>query len=232
MIPDPDDANLSRPDPPREPLSVVEARVLGCLIEKELATPDLYPLTLNALVNACNQRNNRDPVMAVTARDVEIALEQLRHRQLVTHFSGADARVAKFKQKLDAVHVVDTTERALLGELMLRGPQTTGGLRGNAERLHPMPPVAELEMLLEALGQRPADPLVKKLPRQPGQKEPRWAQLLTGEPVVATEAAPSAEPLTVTVNLHPEAERRISVLEAEVKQLRAELARLRQSLGE
>ena len=218
--------------PATTPLSALAARVLGCLIEKEFATPDLYPLTLNALLNACNQKSNREPVMAVTAREVETALDELRHQRLAAVFAGADARVQKYKQKIDLVHPVDPVARALLGELLLRGPQTAAALRGNAERLHPMPPPPEIEAILMELTRRPAGPLVRRLPRQPGQKEARWAQLLTGEPPAAAGADAAAEPLTVTLTLPPEVEQRLGALEAEVGQLRAELARLRKSLGE
>jgi len=210
-------------------LSALEARVLGCLIEKELATPDIYPLTLNALVNACNQRSNRDPVMDVMAREVEAALDQLRQKHLVAVFAGADARVPKFKQKIDAVYPMGTAARAVLGELLLRGPQTLAGLRANSERMHPMPAPVEFDALLTELTARPAGALVRQLPRQPGQKETRWAQLLSGEPVVAAGAA--AEPLKVTLTLPPEVEQRLTALEAEVGRLRAELSRLRGELG-
>jgi uncharacterized protein len=222
--------------PMTTPLSALEARVMGCLIEKELATPDIYPLTLNALVNACNQRNNREPIMAVGGREVEVALEQLRLQQLVTHFAGADARVAKFKQRFEVVYPMDTAARALMGELLLRGPQTAAGMRGNAERLCTMPPLAEIEAILGELAQRPAGALVRKLARQPGQKEARWAQLLTGEPAIAMNGGPESampvEPLTVTIVLPPEVEKRLGALEAETKALRAELAKLRAALGE
>ncbi len=207
------------------PLSALEARVLGCLIEKELATPDLYPLTLNALVNACNQRSNRDPVMAVVAREVEAALELLRQKRLVALFSGAEARVPKFKQKLDSVHPVTPAARAVLGELLLRGPQTSAGLRTNAGRMQPMPAAEEFEALLAGLAQRPAGALVRLLPRQPGQKETRWVQLLTGEPVAA--AGSAAGPLPETVTVPSDVESRLAALEAEVAELRAELARWR-----
>jgi len=211
-------------------LSPVEIRVLGCLIEKEFATPDIYPLTLNALVNACNQRSNRAPVMAVESREVEAAVEQLRLRRLVAHFMGADARVAKYKQTFDLVYPVAPEARALLAELLLRGPQTAAGLRGNAERLRPLPDLAGIEALLAELAAGAA-PLVKKLPRQTGQKEARWAQLLGGEPP-ADESGATAEPVTVRLTLPPEAEQRIAALEAEVARLAAELVRLKAALGE
>ncbi|HET7536944.1 MAG TPA: YceH family protein [Candidatus Didemnitutus sp.] len=214
------------------PLSALAARVLGCLIEKEFATPDVYPLTLNALVNACNQKNNRDPVMSVTSREVEIALEELRLQKLAVVFAGADARVAKYKQKIDAVYPMQPDARAMMGELLLRGAQTAAGLRGNAERLCAMPDVAEIETILIELAGRPSGALVRKLARQPGQKEARWVQLLTGEPSGAIEAASAAAPLTVTMTLPPEVEARFAALEGEVRGLKDELARLRASLGE
>lgn len=214
------------------PLSALELRVLGCLIEKELATPDIYPLSLNALLNACNQRSNRAPVMAMEAPEVEAAIERLRERRLASRFVGADSRVPKFKQTFDAVFPVGAEERVLLAELMLRGPQTAAALRGNAERLLPMPGLPEVEAMLAGLAARPPAPLVGKLARVPGQKEARWAQLLGGEPTACDPGAPSAEPLKVSLVLPPEAEQRLAALEAEVVRLAAELARLRSSLGE
>lgn len=213
-----------------KPLTALEARVLGCLIEKELATPDIYPLSLNALVNACNQRSNRDPVMDLLARDVESAIEQLRQKHLVVIFGGAVARVPKFKQKIDAVHPLSTPARALLGELILRGPQTLAGLRANTERLHPMPVGGDFDALFAELTERTSGALVRQLPRQPGQKEARWAQLLTGEPVVSA-TPPAAGPLKVALVVPPEVEQRLTALEAEVSSLRTELARLRKDLG-
>jgi len=223
-------------------LSLPEARVLGCLIEKELATPEYYPLTLNALVNACNQKNNRDPVLALTARDVEIALEGLRRRRLAGLFAGADARVPKFKQTIDLVYPMETADRVVLCELLLRGPQTSGELRNHGERMFPLPDVPTVEDTLARLAGRPAGPLVVKLARQPGQKEARWAQLLTGEPALespvvepavsgANAEARSPLAVKVTVALPPEAEARFAALEAEVARLRGEVAALRQALG-
>lgn len=226
------------------PLGALEIRVVGCLIEKEATTPDVYPLTLNALVNACNQRNNRSPVLSVGETEVRAAIEALRERQLVTYFAGADARVPKFRHKLDVVYPMEPVARALMAELFLRGPQTTAGLRANAERMQPMPDLAEVEAVLNDLAQRPAGALVRKLPRQPGQKEARWAQLLGGEPVEAGEPAGStggasgergsraSEPLKVALTLPPETEARIQKLESDVAALREELARLRAALGE
>lgn len=235
-----DPATPTPSDPAPMILSALEARVLGCLIEKELTTPDVYPLTLNALVNACNQKSNRDPVMEVTAREVEAALEELRLKHLAILFSGADARVPKFKQKLDAVYPMATAARALLAELLLRGPQTLAGLRANAERMSAMPSAEEFEAMVNAdLGQRPSGALVRQLPRQPGQKEARWGQLLTAPPSLSelrrdssSRFATGEEPLKVTVALPPQVEQRLAALEAEVVHLRAELARLKQSLGE
>lgn len=213
-------------------LSPLAARVLGCLIEKELATPDIYPLTLNALVNACNQKSNREPVMEASAREVELAIEELRSRRLVMMFGGADARVPKFRQKIeDVYHPLDTVARAALGELLLRGAQTAAGLRANTERLLAMPPMAEFEVLLADLADRDGGGLVRKLPRQPGQKEARWVQLLTGEPV-AEPTGGDPGPVTVTMTLPPEVERRLAALEEEVGRLRGELAELRKALGE
>jgi uncharacterized protein YceH (UPF0502 family) len=220
---------------PRSPIdrftqiSPLAARTLGCLIEKEFATPDIYPLTLNALINACNQKSNRDPVMEVAAREVEAALDELRQAHLAVVFAGADARVPKYKHKVDTVHPMEPAARAVLGELLLRGPQTAAGLRSNAERLCVMPPVEEMEAMLADLAGRPSGALVRKLPRQPGQKEARWVQLLTGEPI--DEQREAVTPVTVSMVLPPGVEQRLAVLEAEVVQLRDEVAALRNALG-
>lgn len=221
--------------PSSDHLTALEARVLGSLIEKELATPEYYPLTLNALVNACNQKSNRDPVLALTPRDVEIALDSLRRRRLAGLFAGADARVPKFKQTIDLVYPMETADRVILCELLLRGPQTAGELRTRGERMAPLTDVATVEEALARLAARTAGPLTVKLSRQPGQKEARWAQLLTGEPAPSAAHDPAdpgpAAPLKVQLVLPPEAEARFAALELEVASLREELATLRRSLG-
>lgn len=214
-------------------INACEARVLGSLIEKEFTTPDIYPLSLNSLTNACNQRNNRAPVLALSEGEVEIALNGLRDKRLAALFSGADARVPKFRQTIDNQFPIENSARALIAELLLRGPQTTAELRARTERMQPISDLAETERLLQDLAERPSGPLVRLLPRQPGQKESRWTELLTGEPVAANPASnlPSLAPLPVP-EVTPEIETRLSSLEAEVASLRAELAALRAALGE
>ncbi len=221
------------PPAPRFVLSVLDARVLGCLLEKELATPDVYPLSLNGLINACNQKSNRSPVLEVGAREVEVAIEALRALRLVSVVSEADARVMKFRHTAaDAYPVLDTIARAVLAELLLRGPQTTAELRARAERLCPLPDLAGVEALLATLAAPESGALTRKLARQPGKKEARWAQLLSGEPAHEEEAvsAPS-EPLKVFLAIPPELTDRLAALEAEVAALRGELKTLRADLG-
>lgn len=208
-------------------LSPVAARVLGCLLEKEFATPDLYPLTLNALTNACNQRNNRDPVMSLGDSEVVAGMDELRSQRLGVLFSGADSRVPKYKHKLEQVFSVETAERAVLCELLVRGPQTSASLRSNAQRLHRMPEALEFEALMEALVRNATGALVRKLARQPGQKEARWTQLLTGEPVVQAEQEVVYKPLP-QVSL-TDLERRVAELEGMVGLLISEVAALTQS---
>lgn len=205
-------------------LSPVAARVLGCLIEKEFATPDLYPLTLNALVNACNQRNNREPVLSLSEREVEDALDKLRSQRLAVLFSGAESRVPKYKHKLEQVIAMEAPARAVLCELLVRGPQTAAALRGNAQRLNRMPEVAEFEDILKGLSIHPVGELVRKLARQPGQKEARWTQLLTGEPAPQLSEEAPVRPAVSSVS---DLERRVAELEAAVQLLLSELADLR-----
>lgn len=199
-------------------------------MEKEFATPDIYPLSLNALTNACNQRSNRDPVVSASAEEVEAAVEELRLQKLAVSYSGGDARVQKFKHKVPEAFMVSEVERALLCELMVRGPQTAAGLRANSERLCAMPDAATIEALLCGLAQRGAGALVLKLPRLAGQKEARWTHLLSGEPALGGGEA-EAEGLTVRVAIPEEVAKRLGDLEREVAELRATVLELKRELG-
>jgi uncharacterized protein YceH (UPF0502 family) len=172
--------------PPTEPipnraivLSREEARVLGALIEKEIATPDYYPMSMNALVNACNQRSNREPVMDLDEQAVRQALHGLEDLQLAGRTRGADGRVTKYEHWLGEVFNFSRAETALLCVLLLRGPQTPGELRGRAERLHRFDEISDVLAGLQKLMER-EPPLVAMLPRQPGTKESRYKHLLSG----------------------------------------------------
>jgi uncharacterized protein len=165
----------------RPDLTALEARVIGCLIEKEITTPDHYPLTLNALRAACNQRSNRDPVLELTDMDVQAALDSLMKKHLVTDRSGGvGGRVTRYRHRFCNSQFGDLQlappELAVVCELLLRGPQTPGELRSRASRMAPLREVAEVESALEALAAR-EDPLVARLPREPGKRESRWMQL-------------------------------------------------------
>jgi len=208
-------------------LDAVETRVLGCLVEKEMATPEYYPLTLNALTNACNQKSNRDPVMSLEETDVVRALDRLRHNGLAMQ-SAEGGRVPKYRHTLAEKLHLEPEELAVLCELLVRGAQTVGELRGRAERLYPFKELAEVEEVLTGLEQK-EPPLTVKLPRQPGRKEPRHAHLLSGTPqedTVPTE--PSAEPATLRVRAE---EARLEKLEQEVSDLREELSSLRKEIA-
>src|SRR5215213_9563700 len=168
-------------------LSEAEVRVVGSLVEKQVTTPDYYPLTLNARVHACNQISNRDPVVQYGEREVADAVENLRAKNLVYIFYGADSRVPKYKHMAREVFGLSPPELAALCVLMLRGPQTVGEVRGRTGRLHEFADLREAEETLEALARRD-EPLVTKLPRQAGRKEARYAHLLSGQPAVEEEA--------------------------------------------
>lgn len=207
-------------------LNAVEARVLGCLIEKELATPEYYPLTLNALTNACNQKSNRDPFMALEEADVVRALDSLRFQRLA-HQSAEGVRAAKYCHNLDGVLRLEPQELAILAELLLRGPQTVGELRGRAERMAPLNDLAAAEDILTGLAERDF-PLVTRLPRQPGRKEQRYAHLFSGVPDVGTETTTPIEPARAQVLAENE---RLAALETEVAALRGEVTELRAQLA-
>src|SRR6478672_10900985 len=169
----------------------IEARILGALVEKQLTTPEYYPLTLNALVNACNQKNNRDPVMALSENEVSAALEELRDRNLVYVFYGSTSRVPKYKHMMPTYYELESSEVAVMCVMMLRGPQTLGELRERTGRLHQFSGLGEVQETLDNLMRR-EDPLVIKLERQAGQKEARFAHLLSGEIDVEALAAAQA----------------------------------------
>ena len=204
-------------------LSEQEVRILGALIEKEITTPDYYPLSLNALTNACNQKSNRYPVMALDEQAVRETLDSLNRKGLAGPTSSAESRVTKFAHRWQEVFNFDRRETALLCELMLRGPQTLGELRAHAERLHRFDDLESLEAVLLKLSERQS-PLVKKLPRLPGTKEPRYAQLFAGDQpewaVAPTDLA--------GLPLSQEADDRIVKLAAEVAELKQQLADLHQ----
>jgi hypothetical protein len=209
-------------------LNAVEARVLGCLIEKEMTTPEYYPLSLNALTNACNQKSNRDPVMALAEEDVVRALNRLRFNQL-TVVSGESSRVAKYRHLLAENLKLVPAELAVVCELLVRGPQTVGELRTRCERMHPFADLAEVEEVLRELLER-EDPLIVRLPRQPGRKDSRNAHLFSGMPdMTAEEHEVSPEPARVRVMAENE---RMAKLEEEVVALRSEVAELRQAVEE
>jgi len=204
-------------------LTQVEVRVLGSLIEKEITTPEYYPLTLNALVNACNQISNRDPVVSFDERTVARALESLREKRLAWMVTGI-GRVPKYEHRFSEALKLAEQELAVLCVLMLRGPQTVGEIRGRTTRLYEFKELEEVELTLQAL-MTAEPPLAIKLPRQPGTKESRYAHLLAGEVrVEEREAAPRLEPATLEVRQENE---RIAKLEEELTHVRNELADLK-----
>jgi uncharacterized protein len=211
-----------------------EVRVVGALVEKQVTTPDYYPLTLNALVHACNQISNRDPVVQYGEREVADAVESLRAKNLVYIFYGADSRVPKYKHMAREVYQLSPPELAALCVLMLRGPQTVGEVRGRSGRLHEFADLREVEETLEGLARRD-DPLVTKLPRQAGRKEARYAHLLSGQPAVEEEAAEgqAAAPAAPRASSSRAGDgERIARLEAEVERLSGELAEMRRGFEE
>jgi uncharacterized protein YceH (UPF0502 family) len=210
-------------------LNPVELRVLGALIEKSLTTPDAYPLSLNALTNACNQLTNREPVVSFDEQTVVRALDGLYEKRLAFSFDGVSSRVAKYKHALTDVIELNEGEVALLCVLMLRGPQTVGELRTRTERLHPFASPAEVETALQALSIREPHPLVVKLPRQPGFKESRHAHLLGGEVMLEAPATPRPEPAVLAVRAENE---RVAKLEEEVAALRNDVTELKQQFAE
>jgi uncharacterized protein YceH (UPF0502 family) len=226
FIPTLDTDSKHRPRVPRT-LDPVEIRVLGSLMEKQLSTPEYYPLTLNALAAAANQKSNREPVMELSEDELQRALERLQDEKLVWKVMGG--RAVRFDHNLDAVWHLNRREKALLTLLFLRGPQTAGELRGRSDRLHSFESVPEVEEVLRDMAAH-SEPLVRQLPRRPGQKEERWAHTVGG---AVAESAPAPQ-----ASVEPEAARgeplsaRVARLEEQVETLTRELRELKAKLGE
>ena len=222
-------------------LNPVEVRVLGSLMEKDAATPDYYPLSLNALLAACNQKSNREPVMSLDESTLLAAVESLCLKGLALDISGGEHRVHKYGHRLGEVFNFDRREQAVMGVLMLRGPQTVGELRGRSERLFTFDDLASVEATLNHLAER-KPPLVTKLARRPGEKESRFAHLLSGipEPPGPQAAAPSSQAAPAlrvpgqgdAYQRSSQGEERISHLETEIARLVTELADLRRQFEE
>lgn len=226
FIPTLDTDSKHRPRVPRT-LDPIEVRILGSLMEKQLSTPEYYPLTLNALVAACNQKSNREPVLELSEQEIARALDRLQDEKLVWRVMGG--RAVRFDHNLDNVWHLNRREKALMTLLFLRGPQTAGELRGRSDRLHSFETVAEVEETLRDMSAH-SEPLVRELPRRPGQKEERWAHTTGGAIVETAESAPVAseshesrgEPLSV----------RVQRLEDQVATLTSALNELKAKLGE
>lgn len=199
-----------------ELLDPVEVRVLGALLEKETTTPEYYPLSLNSLVNACNQKSNRDPVVDYDEESVQDALDRLREKKLSLKVTGS-GRVDKYAQRISETLNLGRRELAVLSTLLLRGPQTLGELKDRSERMFSFTDLSETELVLEKLTQWPGTPLVRKLTRQPGQKEARYTHLLAGEPAYVP-----SEPAGVMLPSD-----RVARLEQDLSQLRDDFNELK-----
>jgi hypothetical protein len=211
-------------------LTAIEARVLGCLIEKDLTTPEYYPLSLNALANACNQKSNRDPLMSLGEQEVQAALDSLIKNHLASTKSSAGSRVSKYAHRLNNPITQSFNfsrhEQAVLCELLLRGPQTVGELRTRAARMAEFADLAQVEATLRGLGSRDDGPYIQELPRQPGRRESRFAHLFCGAPVAQADVC-DAPPQDTGAR---SADDRIERLEREVTELRTDVAALRKQL--
>jgi len=207
-------------------LDPAETRVLGSLLEKQLATPEYYPLTVNALTAACNQRSNRDPVVDMSEGDVRLALESLRHEVLV--WKVTTGRAERWEQNVDERLGLQPDTKALLSLLLLRGPQTPGELRSRSDRLHPFESLAAVEAALGRMAEGP-DPIAAELPRRPGQKEARWVHLLA--PLPADDASTDDATAAPSQGAEPVSSR-VDRLETRIEELAAELSELKRKLGE
>jgi uncharacterized protein YceH (UPF0502 family) len=211
------------------PLTDVEVRILGSLLEKEVTTPEYYPLSLNALLAACNQSNNREPVMRLGEEAVAQEIVALRRGGLLRQIQPVGSRVTKFEHLMAEELKLDPRQLAVLGVLMLRGPQTPGELHARTARLASFDGLADLEAVLESLIAREPEPLVARLPRRQGQKEVRYAHLLGGEPPQDDTPVVEDEPARPTRRAHVDDDR-VAALERTVESLRAEVAALRAEL--
>jgi uncharacterized protein YceH (UPF0502 family) len=210
-------------------LTPVETRILGCLLEKERITPENYPLSLNSLIAACNQSTNREPIVAYDARTVEAGLESLRQKKLAVMIMTAGSRVPKYRHELLNHYDLNPRDVALLCVLLLRGPQTLGELRNRTERMQFFDSLEQVESFLAELT-KGESPLVRVLPARPGQKESRYVQLLSGEPVL-TENFPAEPAFAGAIEMLRSGEpTRLEALEKEVETLKAELHQLREEL--
>jgi len=206
-------------------LTEIEVRVLGSLVEKQLTTPEYYPLTLNALVAACNQKSNRDPVVSYDEGTVSTTLESLRDKNLVYVFYGSNSRVVKYKHMLPNVYELEPAEVSVMDVLMLRGPQTVGEIRGRTDRLFEFSDLGQVQETLDKLAHRD-EPLVVRLERQVGQKDARYAHLLSGAVDVASIPTTRERPASGGSS------DRIEKLETEIESLKAEIALIREQFAE
>jgi uncharacterized protein YceH (UPF0502 family) len=207
----------------------IEARVLSSLIEKEITTPNNYPLTLTSLTTACNQKSNRYPVTDLTEEEVARALYSLRERNIAWEKAPAGSRVMKYSHDIFQWLKLSGQQLAVMTELMLRGPQTVGELRTHCERMHPLGDITQAAEIVESLVHYPETPLAVKLPREPGRRESRYAHLLCGEPEISDEPVDVAQPAAV-VAVRAENER-IAELENQVKELWSQIADLTEQLA-
>jgi len=208
------------------PLSLLETRVLGVLVEKQHTVPDTYPLTLLALTAGCNQKSSRDPVLSVSETDVQAALDRLKGLSFVVESSGG--RAMRYAHNVERVLAIPSQAVALLAALMLRGPQTVGELRINCDRLHRFADTSAVEGFLEELASRPAGALVMELPRQAGARETRWCHLLSGAPAIEAQAPVSSIGGAI-VSAMPVAD--LDELRAEIARLRADLETLKEAVA-
>jgi len=209
-------------------LTDIEVRVLGSLIEKDITTPDYYPLSLNALVNACNQKNNRDPIMNLDEDSVRDALNTLQEKRFAGPAGGADSRVTKYEHRLQEVFNFDRREIAVICVLLLRGPQTPGELRGRTDRMYRFEALDDVQTTVQRLMDR-EPPLVRVLPRQPGTKESRYVHLFAGDTFTPIEPSHVSVAAARSGNFD---DQRIATLEAEVSSLKREVEELRRQLGD